>query len=146
AEGQPMGLHADTLRIDGDEETCTVTFRGTFPVTDEAALAAVRMVLGVELPGQPIPWPEPTWLTARPALSDPPTGDVLSIEDFEASHGDVLRGTMAASPDEAPPPKAPNPLPFRGSVEGPSPLRQASMAPPPRRQAGGLDSTMALAP
>ncbi|XXY55081.1 DUF2169 domain-containing protein [Sorangium sp. So ce269] len=57
-EGQPLDLIADTLRIDGDEQRCTVVFRGSFPVPDEAALAAVAVVAGVELPGEPLAWPE----------------------------------------------------------------------------------------
>ncbi|XXT19113.1 DUF2169 domain-containing protein [Sorangium sp. So ce429] len=57
-EGQPLDLVADTLRIDGDEQRCTVVFRGSFPVPDEAALAAVAIVAGVELPGEPLAWPE----------------------------------------------------------------------------------------
>ncbi|MGK3988439.1 DUF2169 domain-containing protein [Sorangium sp. So ce136] len=58
AEGEPLDLTADTLRIDGDEQRCTVVFRGSFPVPDEAALAAVAVVAGVELPGEPLAWPE----------------------------------------------------------------------------------------
>ncbi|WP_437334665.1 DUF2169 family type VI secretion system accessory protein [Sorangium sp. So ce394] len=58
SEGQPLDLHADTLRIDGDEQRCTLVFRGSFAVPDEAALAAAAIVAGVELPGEPLEWPE----------------------------------------------------------------------------------------
>ncbi|WP_437675513.1 DUF2169 family type VI secretion system accessory protein [Sorangium sp. So ce131] len=58
SEGQPLELVADTLRIDGDEQRCTLVFRGSFPVPDEAALAAARIVAGVEILGEPLAWPE----------------------------------------------------------------------------------------
>ncbi|WP_437724057.1 DUF2169 family type VI secretion system accessory protein [Sorangium sp. So ce861] len=58
SEGQPLDLRADTLRIDGDEQRCTLVFRGSFAVPDEAALAAASIVAGVELPGEPLEWPE----------------------------------------------------------------------------------------
>ncbi|AUX48537.1 uncharacterized protein SOCE26_100750 [Sorangium cellulosum] len=58
SEGQLLDLTADTLRIDGDEQRCTVVFRGSFPVPDEAALAAARIVAGVEILGEPLAWPE----------------------------------------------------------------------------------------
>ncbi|AUX27235.1 uncharacterized protein SOCEGT47_078180 [Sorangium cellulosum] len=58
SEGQPLDLNADTLRIDGDEQRCTLVFRGSFPVPDEAALAAVFVVAGVETADAPLDWPE----------------------------------------------------------------------------------------
>ncbi|UQA57791.1 DUF2169 family type VI secretion system accessory protein [Polyangium aurulentum] len=57
AEGQSLDLQADTLRIDGDEQRCTVVFRRSFPVPSEAAFASLRIVAGVELPGAPLAWP-----------------------------------------------------------------------------------------
>ncbi|WP_437742804.1 DUF2169 domain-containing protein [Sorangium sp. So ce1504] len=57
-EGHPLELNADMLRIDGDEQRCTLVFRGNLVVPDEAALAAATLVAGVELPGEPLEWPE----------------------------------------------------------------------------------------
>ena len=57
AEGEPLKMQADTLRIDGEEQRCTVVFRRSIPVADEATLAAARIVVGVELPGAPLQWP-----------------------------------------------------------------------------------------
>jgi hypothetical protein len=112
-EGQPIALHGDTLRIDVDEERCTLTCRGTFPVADDHALGAVRVALGVELPGEPIPWPDPTQLIAHgfsmEASTSAPESSVipLSDEDFESVRGDVLMGTLlleyAAEPREVGP-------------------------------------------
>ncbi len=58
SEGHPLELNADTLRIDGDEQRCTLVFRGSLVVPDEAALAAATLVAGVELLGEPLEWPE----------------------------------------------------------------------------------------
>ena len=102
AEGQPIALHADTLRIDGDEERCTLAFRATFPVADEAALPALRVVLGVETPGQPITWPDPASLFA-PVES--PESYVLSSRDFESVSGGMLEGTLSI--EDAPTEDAP---------------------------------------
>ena len=76
AEGQPLELHLDTLCIDSDEQRCTVVCRRSFPVPDEAALAAVRVVAGIEVPGEPSAWFEPRATSqagARPSTS----GDAL---------------------------------------------------------------------
>ncbi|WP_438010581.1 DUF2169 domain-containing protein [Sorangium sp. So ce321] len=43
ADGELLELNADTLRIDGVEQRCTVVWRRIFPVADEDALAAVRI-------------------------------------------------------------------------------------------------------
>jgi hypothetical protein len=58
-EGQGLQLYADTLRIEGDEQRCTVVCRGSFPIAGEDALAAVRIVAGVAVGGEALPWFEP---------------------------------------------------------------------------------------
>ncbi len=65
--GHLLALHADTLRIDGDALVCSVTWRGSFPVQSEEALAGVRIVAGVESAGHPIEWPAITAPAARAA-------------------------------------------------------------------------------
>jgi hypothetical protein len=55
---QEIDLLADTLRIDGDKQRCTVVWRRSFPVANEAELAAVRVVAGVRVAGQTLAWPE----------------------------------------------------------------------------------------
>jgi hypothetical protein len=86
---QPLELHADTLRIDGDEQLCSVTFRGTFPVADEAAAFAIRVVAGIESAGAPIVWPEPA---ASGAAREQEIE--LSESDIESPQG--FDGTMVA--------------------------------------------------
>ena len=58
-EGQRLDLHADTLRLDGDEQCATVVWRQSFALVDDAALAVVQVVAGVELASTPITWPTP---------------------------------------------------------------------------------------
>ncbi len=74
-EGQPLAMYADTLHVSGDDQRCHVTWRGSFPVRSEAALAAVPVVAGVELPGAPVAWPDPGGverLLARGGQDDAP--------------------------------------------------------------------------
>ncbi len=133
AEGQPLLLHADTLRIDGEEQRCTLTFRGAFPVPADEALAGLRVLAGVELPGEPIVWPaveeiaraEPPPATVRvaPLLGSTIT---LSEEDFISIEGEALDGTLALEPDQALGEHAPT-LPFRS---GRRPRRRRAPANP----------------
>ncbi|WP_437759545.1 DUF2169 domain-containing protein [Sorangium sp. So ce1389] len=58
ADGELLELNADTLRIDGVEQRCTVVWRRIFPVSGDDALAAVRIVAGVEIEGEEIAWPD----------------------------------------------------------------------------------------
>ena len=55
--GRPLRLNADMLRIDADLLRCDVVWRSSFPVPGEDALAAIRILVGVEREGQPIEWP-----------------------------------------------------------------------------------------
>jgi hypothetical protein len=67
--GEEMVLLPDVLRIDGDEQRVTLTFRTAVAVPMEA-LDTIRVMVGVELPGHPIVWPSPDAFNAlRPPLS-----------------------------------------------------------------------------
>ncbi len=138
AEGQPLALPADTLRIDGDEQLCTLTFRGAFPIVAEEALAELRAVAGVELPGEPIAWPAPDRLPVRVHSTAGASGSqvperttkwadggpvTLSSSDFESVDGAVLDGTLALGPE--PPREA---LPFRPGAAPQGPGRRATVA------------------
>lgn len=129
-EGRLLAMHADTLHISGDEQRITLTWRGTFPVASEAVLEAVRIALGVELPGEPEVWPDATTLkrtgAAAPRVAPGPASTEtlpLSDSDIEVlSRGGALGGTLALDdrptemlPD-APPPEAPPARPARGEV------------------------------
>ncbi len=58
--GQVRGLdfHADVLRIDADEQSCSVVWRSSMPVQDEASIDAIEVSVGLEIAGQTIEWSE----------------------------------------------------------------------------------------
>lgn len=146
-EGLPLAMEADTLHVNGDDETCTVTWRGTFPVPHEDALSAVRIVAGVKLPGAPIVWPNPEELAqafARGPADEGPEGatartvDTLTLSDedevpdrpvtlpFVASSlgaAAMVAASASARPRSAPPPVgAGDTLNIPGEVEAEEPL------------------------
>jgi hypothetical protein len=101
AEGQPLHLHPDTLRIDGDEQRLTLTFRGIFPVQSEEALAGMRVVVGIGLPDEVIAWPVDLADRAGPSEQerDPESNASLATtvtlgEKLEASGRTTLSGRM----------------------------------------------------
>src|SRR5690606_25876796 len=55
---EPLRLLADTLQIDADRRCASIVWRGYVPV-DEADLASLHVVAGVELPGRPVAWIDP---------------------------------------------------------------------------------------
>ncbi|AUX29285.1 MULTISPECIES: DUF2169 domain-containing protein [Sorangium] len=65
-EGAALSLRADTLLIDADRRCCSVVWRGYAAVGDED-LEALRVVAGVELPGEALPWVDPFAQEAREA-------------------------------------------------------------------------------
>ncbi|APR75965.1 Putative type IV pilus assembly FimV-related transmembrane protein [Minicystis rosea] len=101
-EGQPLALTADTLSIDGDEQRCAVVWRKSFAVPSEAALAAARIVAGIELPGEPVAWPDPraieTFATVLGAQADNP--ETIALFSGSASTDDPA--TIALLPFAAP--------------------------------------------
>ncbi len=99
-EGHPLELQADTLRIEGDEERCSVVWRQSLAIPDEAALAAVRIVAGVLPAGGSIDWPEP-----------PPRA---SVDEIEVDVVDLTTGdmTLVADEDEGEEPTRRYVLPF----------------------------------
>lgn len=116
AEGHPLPLHADTLHIDGAEQRCIVVWRQTLPLPDEAALAAVRVAAGVELPGAPLSWPDAAALgSLLPAQAQAPRiapAAPQSIPIYSVTSPLGWPDTTLATEAEAPPPLAPA-LPFR---------------------------------
>ncbi|MGK3992638.1 DUF2169 domain-containing protein [Sorangium sp. So ce1024] len=72
--GEPIPLRADTVHVDVDRRCCSVVWRGHAPV-DEAELASLRVLAGVETPAVPLAWGDPfaneIVASARPASSGP---------------------------------------------------------------------------
>ena len=128
----PIELHADTLRIDGDEQRCSLVWRGITPIRDEASIAALRVLVGVELPGESIQWPESLPLQGE----DFPTeelGDrdlidsVTTLKRADSTHSDVVRHSMTAT--AALPPARPGAR--RAAVPFPSSGSPPRHSPPP---------------
>jgi hypothetical protein len=150
ADGQPLALHGDTLRIDTDEARVSLTFRGTFPIASTEAYARVRLQVGVELPGEPI-----VWLAAHElsAMSEPPPpstaaparapagfdGTLVLLGDAPAAARSLpfQPGSSAPALAAAPAPaSAREPAPFTGTIiagpaEAPVSLPFEARRPPP---------------
>ncbi|MGK4009196.1 DUF2169 domain-containing protein [Sorangium sp. So ce1036] len=122
SDGQGLALCADTLRIDGDAQRCTLVFRGSFPLASEAALARVRLVAGVEQAGAPLSWPP-----QRDARAQPEREAAVAIGP--ASAGLALSGVAAAATldiAEGAPSGEPRPVhPFRPEGAPPAEPRPA---------------------
>ncbi|WP_441287145.1 DUF2169 family type VI secretion system accessory protein [Sorangium sp. KYC3313] len=93
AGGDVIELNADTLRIDGAEQRCTVVWRRIVPVPDGHALAPVRIAAGVAVDGEELAWPDlrpgraPGAAGAAPApLPTGPRG-IVHIEDAPGAPG-----------------------------------------------------------
>ncbi|MEZ4299171.1 MAG: DUF2169 domain-containing protein [Polyangiaceae bacterium] len=89
AEGTVLPLRADTLRIDGDEQWCTLTYRRSFEVPSQEAIAAARIVATVEVEGEErtASIPSPT-LMATAILE--PKGRTLIEGTLELSDADLV--------------------------------------------------------
>lgn len=157
-EGAPLQLVLDLLHIDGEDQLVTATFRGSFTVPSEEALAGVRIVAGVEAQGEPIAWDTAAAIAPapRPGTARAPTEMTveLSEEDLEAesdlaatlvheaaasgarSAAEEPPGAKLASTSEIAPSSVKTVLPFQRS-DAPSPLARPSTpsaAPAPARR------------
>ncbi|WP_437717845.1 DUF2169 domain-containing protein [Sorangium sp. So ce448] len=126
--GDVIELNADTLRIDGAEQRCTVVWRQIVPVPDDHALAAVRIAAGVAVDGEELAWPDlrPGWASGAAgavpgALPIGPQGTV-HIEDAPGQarrrDGDPGR-TIHLSDDE---------IEIIDLIQGPSPLLTVALS------------------
>ncbi|WP_437743620.1 DUF2169 domain-containing protein [Sorangium sp. So ce1504] len=138
AEHQELPLSADMLRIDGDEQRCTVTWRSSFPVPSEDVLPRMRILAGVELPGEPIAWPAPGAAVSRAGATAPRAGaagdeDEAALEStvaLSAAASMSPTGTLDIAPNRAL--VVPATLPFRPAPAGasPSPPKRPAPSPP----------------
>ena len=162
-EGTRLPLRLDTVQIDGDEQWCSLVFREAFEVPNEEAVAAARIVAGIDVDGDAAgsldaSAEEPAPRVARtPALPSVATTIELSEEDLntwdssddddvtvtrDASEpaprpvaADRFDGTVALDPEAASGGRA---LPFEGTATpaAPAPKPPASIPPaPPARAA-----------
>ncbi|HTN89197.1 MAG TPA: DUF2169 domain-containing protein [Sorangium sp.] len=118
AEGSRLDLVADTLHIDGDEERCTVVWRRSLPLPHAGALAAVRIVAGVEVAGSPIAW-EPPPSARRAEAAGPPVSQCGRAGTIVMAEEPVSRPrpaeTMFLDLDEAPATTVRPVIPFKAA-------------------------------
>ncbi|WP_437947518.1 DUF2169 domain-containing protein [Sorangium sp. So ce296] len=141
-EGQPLELVLDTLHVDGDRQACSLLWRRSFPLAGEAALAAVRVVVGVELPGAPpasLAPAEMAMVAPRAGATPEQAGATVELpgEDGEAREprGPARRLEAPAAQESRAPAASAAPLPFR---PGAAPSLAAAPSPqaprPPQRR------------
>ncbi|MGK3997698.1 DUF2169 domain-containing protein [Sorangium sp. So ce1024] len=124
-EGTRLDLVADTLHIDGEEQRCTVVWRRSVPLPHEGALAAVRVVAGVELPGAPITWaPPPPRRAGRAEATGPVSqlgraGTIFIAEEAPASGARPVE-TAFLEPEEALAATGREVIPFRPAQATPA--------------------------
>jgi hypothetical protein len=61
-------MEADRLSVDVDRRECSLLWRGSFPVADEATARMLILVAGVATPERPVAWPDMPTLMANPIL------------------------------------------------------------------------------
>jgi len=113
-----LNLVADTLWIDTNRSTCTVTFRSQLPLDGRDQPGTIT--IGVEYPGEPVRFPNAAPKTS--GTSPVETEDTEDLDDFALTHtnADALEDRPTALP------KAPSPaLPWDPGAKPPAP------APPP---------------
>ncbi|MGK3961284.1 DUF2169 domain-containing protein [Sorangium sp. So ce118] len=94
--GEPIPLRADTVHVDVDRRCCSVVWRGHAPV-DEAELASLRVLAGVELPAQPLAWTDPFAAERAPSVRPGPAAPA----SLQGPRGGALEGTSHLSVEEA---------------------------------------------
>lgn len=86
--GYPIALHADLLVVDADASICTVTWRGSFPITGEDVAPALKVGAGVKLGDGALDWRSRS-THQMPAIAVP--GDAREILTLDDSHKVTLR-------------------------------------------------------
>lgn len=74
--GDAVAMVADTLAIAADEQTCSITWRGSVPVNATTRLAELLVAGAVEVDGRAVDWQQArarvSPAAARPTVSSPP--------------------------------------------------------------------------
>lgn len=143
ADGQLLDLVADTLVIDGDAGSFSITWRASVPLPGaDASLEGARVLAGIDMPGAPMPWsgPAPSRAAASstpavaPAVDGPGTTMALTPEDAMRLLASAPRAVPFGSGHAGFPPPAPPPPPSSPGVASAPPIA------PPRSHAGTLPS------
>ncbi len=119
-------LRLDMLHVDADELSCTLVFRGSFPVHTVSELGKIAIATAIAVPGAPIPWPGSAAelpLDLRPATAGaaidggPGASASLGFADSLAMTRQILQAAApAVAPYRPPPIKALEAHPFEGTT------------------------------
>lgn len=93
---RPLSLYADTLRIDSDAGRCSLTWRGSLTINDEARVNWLEAMVGVSVGGEDVAWPERSF-----APAEVEGASASGAEDDELDFAETL--LRAESSEEAPP-------------------------------------------
>jgi uncharacterized protein YjbI with pentapeptide repeats len=100
---QPIDLRADMLVIDADRSTASLIWRGRFPVASLEALSTMRVLVGLERPGEPVQWPAGGAAAAAPSAAVAGKGKDISTETQEVNVAAILGAKVPFSPARASP-------------------------------------------
>ncbi|MFO0612436.1 MAG: DUF2169 domain-containing protein [Polyangiaceae bacterium] len=96
-EEHALQLRADALWVDADNERCTVTFRGSFPVPNEDSIKLLAIAAGYETDAAPAVWPVIDWpRTLVIDVGTRPLQQTLVIEPEERTN-EAAPATMVLS-------------------------------------------------
>ena len=151
--GRDIALVADTLAIDADRLRAAVVWRGSFPVSSEAALADLRVFAGVETATAPLAFPISYEAACAYAPVRVRAGDVRATLDMSPDSIDLARDapTLPFERREPLPPREPSAkplppaMPFEGlSLWGSQPSR--TPIPPPPEEGDDAVHTIDVSP
>jgi hypothetical protein len=140
--GEAVPLRADTVQVEVDRLRCSILWRGRVQLGGEAELGSLRVVAGLEQPGQSAAWADP--FPPPPIHHAPAKAPEVSETPFAGTVGlsdDVARRLAAAlaTPFEKPREPVAEAIPFSGTSALPDDLgRMLAAAPltPFREQRG----------
>ncbi len=107
--GQPIDLVGDTLAIDGNDKTVSLTWRGTIPIPGtDSLLRSLHVMTGVEHQGYPMQWPSTSLRSTVDLANGAPAGRRGGVPAMLEELTPMLGGddeasgsTKALSPEEA---------------------------------------------
>lgn len=97
----PLDFRPDSLQIDMDAQTCSVVWRGILPIRHEAQLYGMQVVVGIEVPGVGVAWPQAEAGIETHDEGAPPAADRLDLDEFASSL------ILSDRPDRPRPPPGP---------------------------------------
>lgn len=104
-EGHGLTLNADTLRIDGDEQRCTVAWRAALSLPSEEALQSLQIMAAVQIGDERLSWID-SGATSTPARTteryEPSTGTITLDAEPQKKPALPFGATLGISPGRGP--------------------------------------------